>query len=129
MLRLPQRSANGPASFWPYPPTGRGETAAGGGKTPPPADLARVVPALRQEVVRVGHLEGTVAEATVQIAELVAEAGHDVVAQRLDVLARRRLVVVGSAHTVRVAGACRLQVRRVVGDRGLGEQAVLAVTE
>jgi hypothetical protein len=46
-----------------------------------------------QEVHRVRDLERLVREAAVEVAELVAEVGDDVIAERLDVLARERLVL------------------------------------
>ena len=57
-------------------------------------------PPLRQEVVRVRELEGAVGEPALQVAELVAEVGDDVVAERLDVRAGRRLVVDRRARAV-----------------------------
>jgi len=57
---------------------------------------------LREVVVRVRHLERLVREAAQEIAELVAEVGDDVVAERLDVRAGRALVVDGRARPVRV---------------------------
>ena len=95
--------------------------------TPPPGQPRRV---LGQEVVRVRQLERLVGEAALEVAELVAEVGDDVVAERLDVRPGRRLVVDRSctSRSGSLAQAA-LQVVRVVGDGRLGEQAVLAVVQ
>ena len=83
-----------------------------------------------QEVVRVRHLEGAVGEPALEIAELVAEVGDDVVAERLDVGAGRRLVVDCRARPVRDRRrTAALEVVGVVGDGRLGEQAVLTVVQ
>ena len=83
---------------------------------------------LRQVVVRVRHLERAIREATEQVAVLVAEVGHDVVALRLDVGARPRLVRNGRAGRRggdgRAAERRVVEVARVRADWRLGEQAV-----
>src|SRR3954453_7872486 len=65
-----------------------------------------------QEVHRVRDLVRRVGEAAVEVTELVTEVGHDVVALRLDVLARERLVLGRGARLAVVGGAARLQVGR-----------------
>src|SRR5262245_36631232 len=75
-------------------------------------DPATARKGLGQEVVRVRQLEGPIGEAALQVAELVTEVGDDVVAERLDVLPGRRLVVDRRAGLVvgELGGAGGLQV-------------------
>src|SRR5438046_6029204 len=83
---------------------------------------------LREVVVRVRHLERLVREAALEIAELVAQVGDDVVALRLDVGARPGLVLESRTGPPRVdvrpAELRLVEVGRVRADRRLGGQAV-----
>src|SRR6185312_6183970 len=77
-----------------------------GGPTRPPFGCTGPGPRLlRDEVHRVGQLDGPLLVVTLQVGELVADVGDDPVAERLDVLAGQRLVLDGRAG--RLAGQIR----------------------